>query len=75
MLIYLICVGAVLQGDGNWLYDHWGDDTELHSAVLIETSGLVFTIIFSVSICVCVCMCVCLCLCVYCVYNYVCICV
>ena len=59
MLIYLICVGAVLQGDGSWLYDHWGRGSDLHSAVVIEMIGLIFSIIFSVSsrvLCVHVCI-------------------
>ena len=73
MLIYLICVGAVLQGDGSWLYDHWRSGYDLHSAVVIEIIGLIFSIIFSVSnpvysvyiasvdVCVCVrVLCVCL---------------
>ena len=49
MLIYLICVGAVLQGDGNWLYDNWGSGSSLQSAVIIEISGLLLSIFFSVS--------------------------
>ena len=34
MLTYLICVGAVLQGDGNWLYDNWGSGSSLQIKVL-----------------------------------------
>ena len=49
MLIYLICVGAVLQGDGNWLYDYQGRGSTLQSAVIIEFTGLTFSIVFSVS--------------------------
>ena len=49
MLLYLICVGAVLQGDGNWLYDNWGSGSTLQTAVIIEISGLLFSIFFSVS--------------------------
>ena len=58
MLIYLICVGAVLQGDGNWLYHNGGHASSLQSAVIIEVTGLIFSIFFSVSVCVCVCVCV-----------------
>ena len=42
-------MGAVLQGDGSWLYDQWGRGSDLHSAVIIEMTGLIFSIIFSVS--------------------------
>ena len=38
MLTHLICVGAVLQGNGNWLYDNWGSGSSLQSAVITETS-------------------------------------
>ena len=38
MLTHLICVGAVQQGDGNWLYDNWGSGSSLQSAVITETS-------------------------------------
>ena len=30
------CMGAVLQGDGSWLYDHWRRGSDLHSDVIIE---------------------------------------
>ena len=34
MLTYLICVGAALKGDGNWLYDNWGSGSSLQIKVL-----------------------------------------
>lgn len=48
-LIYLTCMGGVLDDNANWLYDHPGVTSTDQSAIVAELAGLILSAIFTVS--------------------------
>jgi len=44
-----MCVGGVLDDNGNWLYDHSGVTSTHQSAIITELSGLILSAILTVS--------------------------